>query len=357
VSLANGPSNTYQPPDPLVGKLFDDRYEVVEKIGEGGMGAVYKARQLAMDRMVALKVIHPDQTNDETVVKRFYREMKTTSRISHPNTVSVYDFGKSDDGEFFLAMELLDGQPLSDLMEKGPVPVEQAVPIAAQILKALSAAHAEHVIHRDLKPENIMLLDVYGDADQVRVLDFGIATFAATSEEGPSARVTASGIMVGTPSYVSPEQIGGEELDARADLYSFGVLLYEMLTGRLPFHDPERPLRVLQMHMTEMPKRPSVVADQEVPSWLDDLVMHLLAKYPDDRPASADEVVSVLEDPSSAKPLPKGTNRPITRDNVPATTEGGGGNSKLMLVVGVMGLFVVIALFGGVAIGFAFSAM
>jgi len=353
--LATHPPNKYQPPDPLVGKLFDDRYEVVEKIGEGGMGAVYKARQLAMDRMVALKVIHPDQNNDETVVKRFYREMKTTSRISHPNTVSVFDFGKSDDGEFFLAMELLDGQPLSDLMEKGPVPVEQAVPIAAQILKALSAAHAEHVIHRDLKPENIMLLDVYGEADQVRVLDFGIATFAATSDEGPSARVTASGIMVGTPSYVSPEQIGGEELDARADLYSFGVLLYEMLTGTLPFHDPERPLRVLQMHMTEMPKRPSKVADQEVPGWLDDLVMHLLAKYPDDRPANADAVVRVLEDPSSAKPLPEGTNRPIARETAPPATPGGG--SKIALVVGVMGVFVILALVGGVAIGYVMSQM
>jgi serine/threonine-protein kinase len=345
------PTNIYSPPDPLVGKLFDDRYEVVEKIGEGGMGAVYKARQLAMDRMVALKVIHPDQVQDETVVKRFYREMKTTSRIAHPNTVSVYDFGKSDDGTFFLAMELLDGQPLADRLEQGPIPVDQAVPIATQILKALSAAHAEHVIHRDLKPENIMLLEVYGETDQVRVLDFGIATFAASSDEAPSARVTASGIMVGTPSYVSPEQIGGEELDARADLYSFGILFYEMLTGVLPFHDPERPLRVLQMHMTEMPKRPSKVAEQDVPAWLDDLVMHLLAKYPDDRPASADEVIGVLEDPSSAKPRGKSTGRPAVRDAAPA--DAAGGPNKLLLA-GV-GLLVVLALVGGVGIGILVS--
>jgi len=348
------PTNTYSPPDPLVGKLFDDRYEVVEKIGEGGMGAVYKARQLAMDRMVALKVIHPEQVHDETVVKRFYREMKTTSRIAHPNTVSVYDFGKSEDGTFFLAMELLNGQSLAARLDEGPMPIEQAIPIANQILKALSAAHAEHVIHRDLKPENIMLLEVYGDTDQVRVLDFGIATFAATSDEAPSARVTASGIMVGTPSYVSPEQIGGEELDARADLYSFGVLFYEMITGTLPFYDPERPLRVLQMHMTEMPKRPSKVAEQEVPAWLDDTVMHLLAKYPDDRPESAEAVSRVLEDPSSAKPLPKGTNRPITRDAAPMA-HGGSSNRTLIVVIAVAFLFVVLALLGGVGIGLFMS--
>lgn len=345
--MANPPPNTYTPPDPLVGKLFDDRYEVVEKIGAGGMGAVYKARQIAMDRMVALKVIHPDQQADETVVKRFFREMKTTSRIAHPNTVSVYDFGKSADGEFFLAMELLDGRPLSDVLDEGQLPIDAIVTIATQIATALSAAHAEHVIHRDLKPENIMILDVYGESNQVRVLDFGIATFASTSEEGPSARVTASGIMVGTPSYVSPEQIGGEELDARADLYSFGILLYEMVTGRLPFHDPERPLRVLQMHMTEVPKKPSVIAEHTVPSWLDDLIMQLLAKYPDDRPESAELVARVLES--------RGEAAMSTPPQAAATTGGSGVPTAVW--VGVIGLIAMLALVGGVAIGFVVSQM
>ncbi len=345
--MSSQTTGTYAPPDPLVGKMFDNRYEVVEKIGAGGMGAVYKARQIAMDRMVALKVIHPDQQADDVVVRRFFREMKTTSRISHPNTVSVYDFGKSEEeGTFFLAMELLDGKPLSAVLENGPIPVEQLIPIATQIATALSAAHKEHVIHRDLKPENIMLLNVYGEANQVRVLDFGIATFAATSEEGPSARVTASGIMVGTPSYVSPEQIGGEELDARADLYSFGILLYEMVTGKLPFYDPQRPLRVLQMHMTEMPQRPSAVAEQEVPAWLDDLIMQLLAKYPDDRPASADEVVRVLESQGEDAPLSPATT---------GTQAGGVVSTKVWIAaIGVIGL---LALLGGVIIGVIVSQM
>ena len=346
--MATQPPSHYEPADPLVGKMFDGRYEVVEKIGAGGMGAVYKARQIAMDRMVALKVIHPDQQADDVVVKRFFREMKTTSRIAHPNTVSVYDFGKSEDGEFFLAMELLDGKPLSALLEGGALEVDKVVPIAAQIATALSAAHKEHVIHRDLKPENIMILDVYGESNQVRVLDFGIATFAATSEEGPSARVTASGIMVGTPSYVSPEQIGGEELDARADLYSFGILLYEMVTGKLPFYDPQRPLRVLQMHMTEMPQRPSAIAEQEVPSWLDDLIMQLLAKYPDDRPENADDVARVLESRGGTV-LTAGT----TTDATAPRTSG----VPTLVWVAAIGVIGLVALVGGVAIGFLVSQM
>ncbi len=340
------PTDTYEPHDPLVGKLFDNRYEVVEKIGAGGMGAVYKARQLAMDRMVALKVIHPDQQADDVVVKRFYREMKTTSRIAHPNTVSVYDFGKSEEGEFYLAMELLDGKPLSELLDDGAIPVDKLIPIAVQIATALSAAHKEHVIHRDLKPENIMILDVYGAPDQVRVLDFGIATFAASSEEGPSARVTASGIMVGTPSYVSPEQIGGEELDARADLYSLGILLYEMVTGRLPFYDPQRPLRVLQMHMTEMPQRPSAIANQEVPAWLDDLIMLLLAKYPDDRPDTAEEVARVLESQGGGAIVTSTTEAPAPRSGVPT-----------IVWVAAIAIIGAIALTGGVAIGILFATV
>ncbi len=287
-------SPSFGVPDPLVGRLFDDRYAVVEKIGEGGMGTVYKARQVAMDRMVALKVIRPDQQADDVVVKRFFREMKTTSRIAHPNTVSVYDFGKTPDGTFFLAMELLYGASLADRIRQGSIPVDTALKIAIDILKALSAAHREHVIHRDLKPENIMLCEVHGAPDTVKVLDFGIATFAPSSPDAANARVTASGILVGTPSYVSPEQVGGEELDHRSDLYAFGVLFFEILTGRLPFHDPERPLRVLQMHMTQDPPKPSELAP-EVPAWLDELVVKLLAKYPDDRPESADVVIGLLE--------------------------------------------------------------
>ncbi len=279
--------------DPLVGQLFDQRYQVLERIGEGGMGAVYKARQLAMDRMVALKVILPGQQTDE-VVQRFNREMKTSSRLAHPNIVRVYDWGKTPDGAFFLAMELLLGESLRARLSRGPLSLETACHIALQMLKALAGAHAEQIVHRDLKPENIMLCTIAGEPDQVRILDFGIATFAPGSEE-PSARITATGILVGTPSYISPEQIGGETVDGRSDLYSFGVLLYEMLTGRLPFEDAQRPLRVLQMHMTETPKAPSTVAPEaQIPAWADDFVLRLLSKYPEDRPASANAALGEL---------------------------------------------------------------
>lgn len=283
--------------------MFDGRYEVVELLGVGGMGAVYKARQVKMDRMVALKVIHPHLAEEETVVKRFNREMRTTSRITHPNVISVFDFGQAEDGEFYLAMELLNGESLQDRINRvSHIAVEDAIAIGVQVLKALSAAHKEHVIHRDLKPENIMLIELYGDRDIVRVLDFGIATFSTTSGES-NARVTASGIMVGTPSHVSPEQISGEELDHRSDLYGFGIVLYQLITGQLPFEDPERPLRVLQMHMTATPERPSNIAPQPIPSWLDGLILELLAKYPDQRPPSADSVIERLEGGLTANSL------------------------------------------------------
>jgi serine/threonine-protein kinase len=307
---------TYEKPDPYVGKLFDGRYEVVELLGVGGMGAVYKARQLKMDRMVALKVIHQHLAEDETVVKRFNREMKTTSRIGHPNVISVFDFGQADDGEFYLAMELLNGESLQDRINRvSHLPVNDAVGIGIQVLKALSAAHKEHVIHRDLKPENIMLTELYGDRDVVRVLDFGIATFSTNSGES-NARVTASGIMVGTPSHVSPEQISGETLDHRSDLYGFGVVLYQLVTGRLPFQDNERPLRVLQMHMTAIPETPSNIAPQPVPSWIDQLILRLLSKYPDQRPASADEVIASLEQGLASIHAP--TDRPLAHTPEPA---------------------------------------
>jgi serine/threonine protein kinase len=278
--------------DPLVGQLFDQRYRVIRRIGAGGMGAVYEANQVAMNRPVALKVLLPGR-HPEDVVRRFEREMETSKRLAHPNIVRVYDWGKSPDGAFFLAMELLNGESLKERIARGPLPVDGALAIATQMLKALNAAHAENIIHRDLKPENVMICTVYGEPDQVRVLDFGIATFGPGSDE-PSTRITATGMLVGTPTYISPEQIGGDPLDARADLYSFGILLFEMLAGHVPFEDKDRPLRVLQLHMTETPKLVSQVATQPIPTWLDELVARLLAKYADDRPASARAVLDEI---------------------------------------------------------------
>ncbi len=338
----------YEKPDPYVGKMFDGRYEVVELLGVGGMGAVYKAKQVKMDRMVALKVIHQHLAEDETVVKRFNREMKTTSRIGHPNVISVYDFGQAEDGEFYLAMELLNGESLQHRIDRDQfLPVDVAVNIGLQVLKALDAAHKEHVIHRDLKPENVMLMELYGDTDVVRVLDFGIATFSAASGES-NARVTASGIMVGTPSHVSPEQISGEELDHRSDLYGFGVVLYQILCGQLPFTDPERPLRVLQMHMTVTPEAPSKIAPQPIPPWLDALVLQLLAKYPDQRPESAESVIERLET-GMATGAESVVPAPQAAVLAPQPAEGSNRNTMIGVIVFIAILF---ALFSGILTGY-----
>jgi serine/threonine protein kinase len=300
-------------PDPLVGQLFDQRYRVIRKIGQGGMGAVYEARQVAMDRPVALKVVLPGQHRDE-VVQRFNREMKTSSRLAHPNIVRVYDWGKTPDGAFFLAMELLQGESLKARLQRGPMPVDTAISVGKQILRALTAAHAENIIHRDLKPENVMLCTVHGERDQVRVLDFGIAIFAPGSDE-PSARITATGMLVGTPTYISPEQIGGEPVDARSDLYSFGIVFYEMIVGKVPFEDKDRPLRVLQLHMTETPRAVSLAAVQQVPEWIDRLVARLLAKYPDDRPASAQVALDEIATNDTSEPTT------LSRSSVPPLAE------------------------------------
>jgi serine/threonine protein kinase len=291
-------------PDPLVGQLFDQRYQVLRRIGAGGMGAVYEATQVAMNRPVALKVLLPGLHRDE-VVQRFEREMKTSSRLAHPNIVRVYDWGKAPDGSYFLAMELLNGESLKARLTRGALPVEVAIGVAQQLLKALAAAHAEHIVHRDLKPENVMLCTVHGEPDQVRVLDFGIATFGPHAAEA-GERITATGMLVGTPTYISPEQIGGDGVDARADLYLFGLVLFEMLAGRAPFEDKARPMRVLHLHMSEKPRPVSAVASQPIPGWLDALVSRLLEKDPNDRPASA---LAVLEE--------------VQRNSVPVGTPAG----------------------------------
>lgn len=298
---------TGQAPTPLLsaGRVIAGRYELVEPIGEGGMGVVYRARHLAMDRPVALKVIHPSTRGNTDAVKRFRREMKTTSRINHPNVIRVTDFGETEEGQFYLAMELLHGETLRARMDReGKLPVTDACRIGQQILGALGAAHAEGIVHRDLKPENIMLVPVYGQPDQVRVLDFGIARFVEGSDETSSSlHVTLAGMFVGTPHYASPEQISGDPIDGRADLYAFGVLFYRMVTGQLPFDTDGHTLKVLRMHLNS-PVVPPTEVDPALPPWIDGVVARLLAKYPDERPAHAEEVMAELDQGSTPAPAP-----------------------------------------------------
>lgn len=270
----------------LVGETVGGRYRVQELLASGGMCDIYKARQVSMDRWVALKVMRSPATEGTPYAQWFYREMRAAARIQHPNTVRVYDFGQLDSGSFWLTMELLQGRTLeAELATGGAFAPMRAVHVAMQIAKALNAAHEEGVVHRDLKGDNILLLDLYGERDFVKVVDFGLA-----SMPGPSG---FGGLVAGTPEFMAPEQALGQDVDVRADLYALGVLLYHMLTGRLPFtHADAREVLQMQVHRTAVP--PSRFVRRGLPEPLDALIIDLMRKAPSERPSTARVVLERL---------------------------------------------------------------
>ena len=221
------------PASDLVGQVVADRYHVIKKLGEGGMGQVYLAEHVKMGRRSAIKVMNPSMVHDPDAVARFNREASNASRITHPNVCAIYDFGETPDGLIYLAMEFIEGEPLTDLLERdGALPVRRAAQIFSQVADALQAAHDLGIVHRDLKPDNIMLAQKKG-GDQVKVVDFGIAKAVGGDESGQ--KVTKTGLVVGTPEFMSPEQLSGDKLDGRSDLYSLALVFYQMLAGKLPF--------------------------------------------------------------------------------------------------------------------------
>ncbi len=288
-------------PDPLVDKVVVGRYQLLQRLGKGGMGAVYLARQLSMDRRVAIKLIHPSLADDPSIAARFHREMQATSRVEHPNTVQVFDYGQTEDGQLFLVMELLQGRTLAQVLQAEiRLPPPRLVPVAAQIVRALGAAHAQGIVHRDLKPENVMLVDRFGERDFVKVLDFGIAHFLAG--EAAAARMTADGALIGTPAYMSPEQARGEVVGPKSDLYSLGVLLYQAAVGLPPFEGSTLP-EILLRHLKQAPRPPSEIAPGRLPRDLEELILALLEKAPERRPANAEEVLARLSGTSLPPPV------------------------------------------------------
>lgn len=274
----------------LVGRIFADRYEVISCIGRGGMGAVYRARNVALDSPVALKVLHRQSANDLESIERFYREARSASRLTHPNTIRVFDFGHSEDGRLFIAMEYLEGRSLrAEMREAGRFVEPRILRVAEQVCKSLGEAHDAGLVHRDIKPENIFLTRMYGETDFVKVLDFGIAR---TAEAGT---LTKTGVVVGTPKYMSPEQASSRRVDGRADLYSLGIVMYEMFAGTAPF-SADTSVRLLMMHIQDPPPPLSERFGGEVSRGFERLVMALLAKDPDHRPQGAREVLSRIED-------------------------------------------------------------
>jgi len=218
----------------LVGQVVADRYHVMKKLGEGGMGQVYLAEHVKMGRRSAIKVMNPSMVHDPDAIARFNREASSASRISHPNVCAIYDFGETSDGLIFLAMEFIEGEPLTDLLERqGALPVARAANIFLQTADALQAAHDLGIVHRDLKPDNIMLTKGRGSADTVKVVDFGIAKAIGGDDSGQ--KVTKTGLVMGTPEFMSPEQLSGDKVDGRSDLYSLALVFFRMLSGKLPF--------------------------------------------------------------------------------------------------------------------------
>ncbi len=245
--------------DPLVGKIFSKRYEITRLLGEGGMGKVYVAVQSSVDREVALKVLHPESLKDSKRVARFYREAKAASQLNNPHVVRLYDFGVDDDTDMpFIAMELLHGQTLEDRLNNGgPVSPHEAMDLFKQIAQALAEAEPLKLVHRDLKPENIFLTTLPGGETFVKVMDFGIAKMDSSSDTG---QLTATGIVVGTPTYMAPEQISGKDVDSRTDIYALGCILHEMLTGSPPYEAKDM-MAVLMAHIQQpIPALPDPLA-------------------------------------------------------------------------------------------------
>jgi serine/threonine-protein kinase len=278
--------------DVWIGRVVDSRYRVIERIGHGGMGVVYKIEHQRMGKIAAMKVLHRDLTSDAEVARRFRQEAQAVSRLTHPNTVQVFDFGLAD-GALYLVMEYVRGQDLGTLVKsEGPLPFKRAARLFHQICSALSEAHALGVIHRDLKPENILVTGTRDGHDFAKVLDFGLAKLA---EREDLAEITDSGSIVGTPYYMSPEQIRGENIDARSDIYSLGALMYRVLTGEPPFR-AQSPVGVLTKHLTAelvppSTRRPELGIDPK----LDALIDRAMRKRREERYAAVDELRADIE--------------------------------------------------------------
>jgi serine/threonine-protein kinase len=309
--------------DPFIGTVVGERYRIVSRIGVGGMGAVYRAEHTMMRRDLAIKVLLPELGGKEEFARRFEREAESASRLTHPNIITVTDFGHTAEGSLFLVMEYLAGQSLSDAIAAGPMPTTRALAIVRQILRGLEHAHGAGVVHRDLKPENIMLVERDGQPDVVKILDFGIAK--VTQPQSGGEALTQAGVIFGTPEYLSPEQALGEAVDVRADIYAAGIILYEMLAGRKPFESEDK-VKIISMHLSHAPPRIRDVSPSvDVPLPLEQAIMQSLEKSREHRFATATAFLQALDDaeaPAEASG-PHGLGR--ARDTGSSGVAGGAG--------------------------------
>jgi serine/threonine-protein kinase len=272
--------------DPLPGRVIAGNFRIDKLIGSGAMGNVYKAEQLSLGKPVALKVLHAHLMSDEKLVMRFKREAKSASLLNHPNSIQIIDSGQDAGGTLYIAMELLSGRDLAQIIrDEFPLPIGRVVRIMLQVLSALDEAHAQGIVHRDLKPSNIMLIERRGERDFVKVCDFGIAKAMAPDgkEDDRQAMLTLQGLVCGTPEYMAPEQARAEPLDGRADLYSAAVILYQLVTGDIPFR-ADSPMGIVSRHLAEPPLPPSQRRpDLPIPRFIDDIVLRGMEKQREHR--------------------------------------------------------------------------
>ncbi|MGN6110437.1 MAG: protein kinase domain-containing protein [Kofleriaceae bacterium] len=279
---ASNPALGELPGAAMIGREIAGRFRIQSKLGEGGMGAVFRAEQMSLKRVVALKLLRPDVAASPVLLRRFNAEAEAVAKLKHPNTVQIYDFGQDADGTLFISMELVEGRSLRQVLrDEAPLSPRRALAIAAQVAASLADAHARTVIHRDLKPDNVMLTDRGRARDHVTVLDFGIAKL---HERGTQGAMTQAGDMLGTPQYMAPEQIRAEAIDGRTDVYALGCMLYEMVTARLPF-EATTVMALLSKHLLEHAPPPSHRRPElALPPVIDELILAAMAKDPAHRP-------------------------------------------------------------------------
>jgi serine/threonine protein kinase len=318
--------------DPLLDQTLAGRYRILRKIGEGGMGIVYEAIHVVIEKSVALKVLREDFSHREDVVERFRQEAKSASRIGHEHIIDISDFGVTPSGAHFFVMELLHGRDLAEELELGgPLPTRRVLGIALQCAKALEAAHAKGIVHRDMKPENVFLTRRDTGEDFIKIVDFGIAKMSdmETGRALPGKKITKSGMIFGTPEYMSPEQAAGKALDHRVDVYALGIIMYELMTGRVPFMG-DTFMGILTQHMFEqaLPMRAAYPACTTPPE-VEQMIMRSIAKNPDERPQTMGQFAAELSHLLAVVPVtssmpPPGTlthldQRPVLLSRPPAS--------------------------------------